>query len=50
MRALREREPRPEDPEKTRQSQEYWARVRREREALTGSSVRNPRLVGITVG
>jgi hypothetical protein len=34
MRALRERGPRPEDPERTGQSQEYWARVRREREAL----------------
>jgi hypothetical protein len=34
LRALRERGPMPEDPEKTRQSQEYWARVRREREAL----------------
>jgi hypothetical protein len=33
MRALRERGPRPEDPEKTRASQAYWARVRREREA-----------------
>jgi hypothetical protein len=34
LRALRERGPMPEDPERTRQSQAYWARVRREREAL----------------
>jgi hypothetical protein len=33
MRALRERGPRPEDPERTRQSQAYWAPVRREQEA-----------------
>lgn len=35
MRTLRDRGPRPEDPGRTRQSLEYWARVRREREALT---------------
>jgi hypothetical protein len=38
LRALHERGPRPEDPERTRRSQAYWARVSREREALAEAS------------
>jgi hypothetical protein len=41
MRAQRERGPMPEDPEKTRQSQEYWAKFRADREKSKAAATGN---------